>query len=226
LGIATALTMAVALYLALVWAPEDSVQGPAQRIFYIHVPMAWIAYLAFFVVFVASGLYLWRRAPFWDQIARSSAEIGLVFTTLVLLTGSLWGRPIWGTWWTWDARLTTTLLLWFIYLGYFMLRSYAGEQGRAARFSAVLGIIGFIDVPIIHMSVTWWRTLHPQPIAARIDGPNMPGEMVVALLVSLAAFTLLYAALMLQKYTIERAKDQLVEHQFRLAEQQFEGIPT
>ncbi|HVX31434.1 MAG TPA: cytochrome c biogenesis protein CcsA, partial [Nitrolancea sp.] len=131
LGLLAAVTMAIGLYLGLVWAPKDAIQGNAQRIFYIHVPMAWVAFLAFGVVFLAAVLYLWKRALIWDQIARSSAEIGLVFTTLVLVTGSFWGRPIWGTWWTWDARLTTTLLLWFIFLGYFMIRAYAGDRGRA-----------------------------------------------------------------------------------------------
>lgn len=223
LGVSTALAMMVALYLALIYAPTDSVQGVAQRIFYVHVPAAWVGFFAFFVVFVASILYLWKRSLFWDQIARSSAEIGLVFTTLMLITGSLWGRPVWGTWWTWDARLTTSLLLWFIYLGYFMLRSYAGEQGRAARYSAVLGIIGFLDVPITYQSVNWWRTLHPQPVAARIEGPAMPGEMVLALVVGVAAFTLLYATLMYQKYVIERAKDRLSEHHFAVVEHESEG---
>ncbi len=222
LGLVAGVVMAVGLYLGLVYAPTDAVQGDAQRIFYIHVPMAWVAFLAFFVVFCAGILYLWKRSLIWDQIARSSAEIGLVFTTLTLVTGSFWGRPIWGTWWTWDARLTTTLLLWFIYLSYFMLRSYAGERERAARFSAVIGIIGFIDVPIIYMSVDWWRTLHP---AAVIDtsGAKMPGEMLVAMLICLLGFTVLYAYLMYQKLHIEQSKDKLLDYQFAMAEREAEG---
>ncbi len=222
LGLVTGMTMAVGLYLGLIYAPTDAVQGNAQRIFYIHVPMAWVAFLAFFVVFVAGIMYLWKRNLIWDQIARSSAEIGLVFTTLVLLTGSFWGRPIWGTWWTWDARLTTTLLLWFIYLSYFMLRSYAGERDRAARYSAVIGIIGFIDVPIIYMSVTWWRTLHPQAVITT-SGAAMPGQMVLALMVCLLGFTLLYGYLMYQKLGIERSKDKLLDYQYTLAEREAEG---
>src|SRR3712207_6747329 len=141
--------MAAALYASLVYAPTERVQGDVQRIFYVHLPVAWNAYLAFFVVFVASIVYLGRRGPWWDWLARASAEVGLLFTTLVLITGSLWARPIWGTWWSWDARLTTTLMLWFIYVGYLMLRSYVADEQRAARFSAILGIIGFLDVPII-----------------------------------------------------------------------------
>lgn len=222
LGLLAGLTLALGLYLGLVYAPMDAIQGNAQRIFYIHVPMAWVAFLAFFVVFVAGILYLWKRSLVWDQIARASAEIGLVFTTLVLVTGSFWGRPIWGTWWTWDARLTTTLLLWFIYLSYFMLRAYAGERDRAARYSAVIGIIGFIDVPIIYLSVDWWRTLHPQAVITT-SGAAMPGQMVVALMVCLAGFTLLYAYLMYEKLGIEQSKDKLLDYQYALAEREAEG---
>jgi heme exporter protein C len=225
LGVLTGITLAVGLYLGLIYAPTDAIQGNAQRIFYIHVPMAWVAFLAFFVVFVAGIMYLWKRSLIWDQIARSSAEIGLVFTTLVLVTGSFWGRPIWGTWWTWDARLTTTLLLWFIYLSYFMLRAYAGERERAARYSAVIGIIGFIDVPIIYWSVDWWRTLHPGPVIDT-SGAKMPGQMVLALLVCLLGFTLLYAYLMYQKLGIEQSKDKLLDYQFALAEREAEGAFT
>jgi len=226
LGVLTALTMAVSIYLAFIYAPTEAVQGNAQRIFYIHVPIAWTAYLAFFVVFVASIAYLWKRDVVWDQLARASAEIGLVLTTLTLITGSLWGRPIWGTWWTWDARLTTTLILWFMYLGYFMLRSYAGERERAARFSAVLGIVAFIDVPINYLSVQWWRTLHPSPVISP-DNVAMPGSMVLTLMVSLLAFTLLYALLLYQKWVVERAKDRVVDYQLarheRHAQQQVQA---
>jgi len=225
LGVLTGITLAIGLYLGLVYAPMDAIQGNAQRIFYIHVPMAWVAFLAFFVVFVAGVMYLWKRDLIWDQVARSSAEIGLVFTTLVLITGSFWGRPIWGTWWTWDARLTTTLLLWFIFLGYFMLRAYAGERSRAATFSAVIGIIGFFDVPIIYLSVDWWRTLHPQAVIS-VTGASMPGQMVVALLVCLLGFTLLYGYLMVQKLGIEKAKDQLIDYQYALSEREAEGVMT
>src|SRR5690606_2938963 len=153
LGVAIVL---VGIYMAFQYAPTDRVQGHAQRIFYIHVPMAWLAYLAYAVLFVGAIGYLWKKDWKWDRLARASAELGFLFTSLVLISGSLWGRPIWGTWWQWEARLTTTLILWFIYLGYFMLRSYAGDREKAARHSAVLGIIGMIDIPIIHQSVKWW----------------------------------------------------------------------
>ena len=141
---ASLLLMLAALYFALVYAPTERVQGNVQRIFYFHVPLAWVAYLAFFVVFVASIAYLRTRSAWWDALARSSAEVGLLFTTLVLITGSLWARPIWGTWWSWDARLTTSLILWFIYVGYLLVRSSVADRQRGARFGAVLGIVGFV----------------------------------------------------------------------------------
>lgn len=203
LGVAALVTMLAALIAALAYAPTERVQGNVQRIFYVHVPMAWVAYLAFFVVFVASIAYLKTRSEGWDALARSSAEVGLLFTTLVLITGSLWARPIWGTWWSWDARLTTTLILWFIYVGYLMLRSSVADEGRAARYSAVLGIVGFLDVPIIHQSVVWWRTLHPESVVLATGGPAMPPSMLATLGVSLVAFTLLYAFLVRLRMTVE-----------------------
>ncbi len=202
----TLVAILVAQYAALLYAPTERIQRDAQRIFYLHVPLAWTAYLAFFVVFVASIAYLKTRSGWWDALARSSAEVGLLFTTLVLITGSLWARPIWGTWWSWDARLTTTLLLWFIYVGYLMLRSSVDDEARAARYSAVLGIIGFVDVPIIHQSVVWWRTLHPESVVLASGGPAMPTSMLVALLASLAAFTVLYAVLVVLRTRLELAR--------------------
>lgn len=210
LAVLAGLTMLIALYMMAFYVPSDRVQGISQRIFYIHVPMAWDAFLAFFFVFIGSILYLVRRSPGWDQLARAAAEIGLVFTSLVLITGSLWGKPIWGTWWSWDARMTSTLILWFIYLGYFMLRSYVSDRDRAARYAAVLGIIGFVDVPIVYMSVNWWRTLHPQAVVS-LSGAAMPASMLTALLVSLLAFTILLGYLLYQKFRIEQAKDRVAD---------------
>jgi heme exporter protein C len=223
LAVSAGVTMIIALYMMFMYAPQDSVQGPVQRVFYLHLPMAWIAYLAFFIVFVASTAYLIKRNRRWDQIARSSAEVGLVFTTLVIITGSLWGRPIWGTFWEWDARLTTTLILWFIYLGYFMIRAYVSDQERAMRYAAVVGIIGFIDVPIIHMSVRWWRTLHPEPIVTQSGGPAMPDTMLYSLGVSLLAFTLFFAYLVYQKVLIEQAKDELSDYSLAVADAEAES---
>jgi heme exporter protein C len=212
-GAAAVVVLLVATYMAFLYAPTDAIQGNAQRIFYVHVPTAWLSYLAYFVLVVGSVGYLWKRKPGYDRIARSAAELGFVFTTMVLITGSIWGRPIWGTWWQWEARLTTTLILWFIYLGYFMVRNFAGEHERAARFAAVLAIIGAIDIPIIHMSVRWWRTLHPEPIVVNTGGPNLPDSMLLTLMVSFVGFTILFAHLMIQKWNIETARDTLAERE-------------
>jgi len=158
--------------------------------------------LAFGVLAAASNGYLWKKDERWDWLARASAEVGAIFITLALITGSIWGRTTWGTWWTWDARLTTTLILWFIYIGYMMLRSYMGRTPGSARSGAVLAIIGVIDVPIIYESVNWWRTLHPQ---AEVGTPGaLPPEVVLTLMISLVTFTLLYSFLMLQIYQLQK----------------------
>ena len=209
LALVAMLSMGAALYAALLYAPTERIQGDVQRIFYFHVPLAWTSYLAFFVVFVASAAYLVKRAPLMDAIARSSAEVGLLFTTMMLITGSLWARPIWGTWWSWDARLTTTLLLWFIYVGYLMLRSSVEDEEKGARYAAVIGIVGAVDIPIIHQSVVWWRSLHPESVVLASGGPAMPTSMLIALLVSLAAFTVLYVVLVLLRTRLELARADL-----------------
>ncbi len=212
-GLLGILVVFAGICMAFLYAPTDTIQGHAQRIFYIHVPMAWLAYLAYGVLFVGSVGYLWKKTWKWDRLARAAAELGFLFTTLVLITGSLWGRPIWGTWWQWEARLTTTLILWFIYLGYFMLRSFAGERERAARHGAILGIIGAIDIPIIHQSVEWWRTLHPEPVVLDTGGPNLPDSMLYTLLVMFAGFTILYAFLMGMKIRVESVRDEISERE-------------
>ena len=206
LPLATLVLLPLSMIAIFVHAPTERVQGDVQRIVYLHVPLAWISYLAFFIVFVSSIAYLVRRSPGWDLLARASAEIGVVFTTLMMITGSLWARPIWGTWWSWDARLTTTLVLWFIYVGYLMLRSYVADEERGARYAAVLGIVGFLDVPIIHQSVTWWRTLHPDPVVLAPGGPAMPPQMLETLALSLLAFTLLFCWLLKQRLRLEQLR--------------------
>ncbi|HEV7216530.1 MAG TPA: cytochrome c biogenesis protein CcsA [Chloroflexota bacterium] len=213
---ATVIGVLVSLWLALWWTPKEAVEGDVFRIFYVHVPLAWNMYVAFFVVFAASVLYLWRREQVWDRVARVSAEVGLLFTTLVLITGSIWGRPVWGVWWTWDARLTTTLVLWFMYLAYLLLRSYSRDGGQAPRYAAVLGIVAFVDVPIVQFSVTWWRTLHPQ---SDILAPgHLAGSMVAGMLVSLVSFSLLGLALFVQRYRIESMRDEARTLRQRLEE--------
>jgi len=174
--------------------------GIVQRIFYFHVPVAWLAFLAFFIVFISSILYLWRRQNKWDVIAGSSAEVGIVFTTLGLITGSIWAKPVWGVWWTWDSRLTTALVLWFIYVAYLIVRSFVTDEQRGARFAAVVGIVGFIDVPIVALAITLWRTQHPGPVIFQ-GGLTLP--MLLTLLVCLAAFTALYSLLLFQGISIK-----------------------
>jgi heme exporter protein C len=205
--IAAALAVAAA-YVRVIWfTPPEATQGLAQKIYYLHLPAALNAYIAFGVVAVTSIVYLWLRDPRADRLAESSAEVGLLFTTVVLTTGPIWGKPIWGTWWTWDARLTLTLFLWFIYAGYLVLRGAVTEPEMRARYSAVLGILGALLIPFIHMSVYLFRTLHPMPIVLKPDRPSLPSEMLHTLLFSFAAFFLAYVALVRSRYglAVERA---------------------
>jgi heme exporter protein C len=202
LGMVALLTVLVGLYLAFVYAPADTLQGDVQRIMYIHVPTAWVAFFAFFVVFVSSLVYLWKRLPEADRLAYASAEIGVLFTGLTLIDGSIWGKPTWGIWWTWDARLTTTAILFVIYVGYLMLRSFVDETDRRARLAALVGIVGFIDVPIIYMSVLWFRTLH-QPPSIQRSGASMPDIMLFTLLFNFGAYTLVYLFLLVKRVRIE-----------------------
>ncbi len=188
-----------ALYLVFIYVPTEKEMGTVQRVFYFHVPVAWVAFLAFFIVFLSSILYLWKRESKWDIIASSSAEVGVVFTTLVLITGSIWAKPIWGVWWTWDARLTTALVLWLIYIAYLLVRSYATDEQRGTRFAAVVGIVGFIDVPIVALAITLWGTQHPGPV---IFQGGLAPPMLLTLLVSLAAFTTLYFLLLTQRVSM------------------------
>jgi heme exporter protein C len=205
LGLLAGLALVLTLIAAFFYAPMERSQGNVQRIFYIHLPIIWVAYGAFFVVFVSSGLYLWKQRTKFDHIAHASAEIGFLFTSLVLITGSIWARPIWGTWWSWDARLTTTLILWFIYGAYLTLRGVTDDH-RSAPFAAVLGIIGFMVIPIVHQSVVWWRTLHPQSIVLAEGGPAMPPAMLQTMAISLVAFSLLYAWLLVNRVKLERLR--------------------
>src|SRR5437867_3334338 len=157
------LLLGAAAYGALFVAPTEKTMGTIQRIFYLHVSSAWTGLTAFFICFLANLLYVWRREPRWDWLAVSAAEVGLVFTTVVLVTGPIWAHPVWGIWWTWDARLTSTFVLWLVYISYLMLRRLS-EGGQAPTLAAALAIFGFVDVPIVYMSIRWWRTQHPQPV--------------------------------------------------------------
>ncbi len=193
---------AVALSLVLVFfvarKADAAMGGELQRIFYFHVPSAWVAYLAFAIVFVASIAYLRTGSSKWDLLAGGAAEIGVVFCTLVLITGPIWAAPVWGTWWQWDARLTSALVLWLTYVGYLFLRVLSTEPARTGRLAAVVGIAGFVNVPIVHFSVQWWRTLHPSgPTPANpAEASGLGGPEMLTFFVALAAFTLLFAWLL------------------------------
>ena len=188
---------------AIFFTPFDALQGPAQKIFYVHAASAWVAlFLASGLVFITSVLYLWLKDPKLDRVAASAAEVGFVFTTVVLITGPLWAKPVWGTFWTWDARLTLTLFLWFIYAGYIIMRGAIDDFAMRARFSAVLGILAAILVPFIHLSVYFFRTLHPMPVMLKPSAPSMPREMVITMVSSFLAFTLLFAWLLDERYKL------------------------
>jgi len=195
--------MIAALYLVFMYVPTERHTGIVQRIFYFHVPLAWIGFLAFFITFIFSILYLWKRAVKWDILAHASAEVGVIFTTLVLITGPIWAKPVWGVWWTWDARLTTSLVLWLTYLAYLLVRSYTTDPARGARLSAVIGIAGFINVPIVFLTVNLWRTQHPTTI---IFESGLTPPMLMTLLVCIAAFTVLYVLLTVQSASVKTAE--------------------
>ena len=191
-GVTTLVGLAAGLVMGFVVAPREATQGNVQRIMYLHVPSVWVAYLAFGVVLAASIVYLVRRLAAADRLAHASAEVGVIFTGLTIATGSIWGKPTWGTWWTWDARLTSVSILFVMYLGYLLLRGMIDDRERGARFAAVLGIVAEFIIPLVHFSVYWWRTLHQPPSLMKPGPGTMPGIIVTALLVNFAAFTLLY----------------------------------
>jgi heme exporter protein C len=186
----SAAAMATALLLVFLVAPREAVMGDIQRVFYFHVPSAWIGYLALFVSFCGSILYLVRRESRWDRLAFSSAEIGLVFITQGIITGSVWAKATWGVWWTWEPRLTTSAVLWAIYASYLTLRRAMDDQGRRARVAAVYSILGFVAVPVNFMAIRWWRTVHP--LVFDSGGAALSPAMLRVLIFAIATFTLLY----------------------------------
>ena len=196
--------------MSLLVAPPDAEQGNVQRLMYVHVPSAWLAYLAFAVVFVSSLGYLISRRIRWDRLAAASAEVGVLFTALTIALGALWGKPVWGTWWTWDPRLTTTAVLLLIYAGYLAVRRLPDSPARRARWSAVVGVVGFLDVPVVHLSVVWWRSLHQEPTVVRLGGPTIAPVMLAALLVAVFAFTVLYLYLVTFRMRVGRLEDRLL----------------
>jgi heme exporter protein C len=197
------------------WVPTDSFQGIVQRVFYIHVPAAWAAYLAFTVVAGASIGYLWKRSRRWDLLAHAAAEAGLLFTVVNLFTGMLWGRPIWGAYWTWDPRLTSTFVMALVYLGYLAFRAMATDAEQGARIAAVIGILGVVEIPIIHFSVLLWKGQHPTPVVLGPEGTHLPGEMLVTLMFMAVVFTLLLCLMIRLRLRVGRLEDRAYQLELR-----------
>ncbi|MDK2824117.1 MAG: heme exporter protein [Clostridia bacterium] len=204
----------LANYLVFIWVPLEKVMGAVQKIFYFHVATAWVGFFAFFVVFIFSIFYLITKNERWDRYSAASAEIGVVFISIVILTGAIWGRAFWGQWWTWDPRLTTSLVLWFIYIAYLLFRSAIEEREKKASLSAILGIIGFLDVPVVWFSIRWWRTIHPNLMETGGKMAISP-KMGVTLLLAILAFTLLYILLMTRIISLQKLADEI----YRLKEE-------
>jgi len=205
-SIAGLIGVAAVFVLALRFTPVEARQGLPQKIFYLHVPAAWMALLAFTVVGIASIMFLWLRDSRLDLFAEATAEVGLVFSAVMLTTGPLWGKPVWGTWWQWDPRLTLTLFLFFLYVGYLALRSALHDPAERARFSAVVAILGLVLVPFVHLSVYLFRTIHPLPIVLKPSAPSLPGSMLRTLLIALAVNMVLGAGLLMMRYGVARAE--------------------
>jgi heme exporter protein C len=212
------LGVVASLYMVFLFAPTERVMGHVQRIFYFHVASAWVGMAAFFVVFVASIAYLRSLERNWDRLALSAAEIGIVFLTMALITGSLWAKPAWNTWWTWDPRLTTSAVLWTVYAVYLILRGAIEEPVQRGRLSAVFGIIGFIDVPIVFMAVRWWRSMHP--VIFHGEGFDLSSRMLTTFIVCLVSFTVLFVTLLLQRYELESLRDQVRDLRQQIEEQE------
>ncbi len=228
-GILGLVSAALTVWLGLWVTPPDKVQGNLVRLVYLHPPVAWVAlYLAFGLAALSSLLYLWRRTRslFWDRLAAASVEVGVVFNVLTLVTGSIWGRPTWGVWWTWDARLTSTALLLVLFLGYLALRRVPAEPEVRAKRCAVAALVAFVDVPIVHFSVVWWQTLHQGATVLNSDlSPTIHGSMAWTLLLGFVAFTLVFVWMVAVRYRVELLRDEIGEQDYEisLAERQAEG---
>jgi heme exporter protein C len=210
LGWLSLLGLVVGLAASFGYAPREAVQGNVQRIMYLHVPAILTAYLAFALVFIGSIGYLLTRQPAWDRLALAAAEPGVLFTGITIASGSIWGKPTWGTWWTWDARLTSVAILFVMYLGYLLLRGTIEDRERAARYCAVLGIVAALDIPLVHFSVYWWRTLHQPPSLMKPGGFTGSSSILWPLLVNLIAFVLLYAYFVARRVRLLRAEAEAV----------------
>lgn len=220
LNIVTAVLMLTAIGLVFLYAPQERVMGEVQRIFYFHVPSAWLSFTAFVVTAIAGGLYLATGRQFWDHVAYSSVEVGLVLTIMTTASGSIWARPAWNTWWTWDPRLTTYTIMALIYVAYMMLRQGIEDPQRRARFASVYGLIGVVSVPLTWFSIRWWRTIHPVVIgngsASSEGGFDMTPTMLQTFLFANLAFTFLYVALLANRVRLARLGEQVEQLKARL----------
>ncbi len=209
LGVVALLLVIVAAYASFYIAPEERTMGAIQRIFYFHVGAAWAGSTAFFICFVANLLYVWRRKQSYDWLGVSAAEVGLAFTTVVLITGPIWAHPVWGIWWTWDARLTSTFVLWLLYVSYLLLRTLVEEPDRRALLSALFGIFAFLDVPLVFGAIRWWRTQHPSPVVMGGANSGLDPTMRSVLFFSAFAMHVLMAFLILERFNVEKMSDEV-----------------
>ena len=203
-GAVAILLVIAAAYASFFIAPEERTMGLIQRIFYFHAATAWAGEMTFFVCFLANLLYVWKRQPKYDWLGVSSAEVGLACITVVLITGPIWAHPVWGIWWTWDARLTSTFVLWLLYVSYLLLRTLIEEPYRRALLSAVFGIFAFLDVPLVFFSIRWWRTQHPQPVIMGGSGSGLDPTMSKVFFFSVLAMHVLAAFLIVERYALEK----------------------
>jgi heme exporter protein C len=208
LGWLVPLGLAAALVMGFGVAPREVTQGNVQRIMYVHVPAVWVAYLAFGVGFVASVVYLARRRPGADRLAHAACEVGTLFLGVNIVTGAIWGKPTWGTWWTWDARLTSVAVVFVMFLAYLLLRGAIDDRERGARYAAVLGIVAALNIPLVHFSVYWWRTLHQPPSLLKPGSSTMPPVILTALLVNFAALALLGAYFIARRARVLTAEEE------------------
>ena len=204
LGAVAILLVIASAYASFFIAPEERTMGAIQRIFYFHVASAWAGFTAFFICFVGNLLYVWKRSQKYDWLAVSGAEVGLAFTTVVLITGPIWAHPVWGIWWTWDARLTSTFVLWLLYVSYLLLRTLVEEPDRRALLSSLFGIFAFIDVPLVFGAIRWWRTQHPQPVIAGGQGSGLEHTMKLVFFFSAFAMHVFMAFLVAERYALEK----------------------
>ena len=204
IGFLALATVLISLWMVIFWVPTESAMGIVQKIMYVHVPLIWVTFLALFITFLCSVGYLWKRTEGYDVVAYSSAEIGVLFCGLSLLSGAIWGKPTWNTYWTWDARLTTTLILFLIFMGYLLLRRFIDYGEQQARLSAIIAIIGTLDIPIIHQSVSWWRTLHQPSTMFSTQKNVIDTPLMIMLWISVFSFTLVYIYTLLSRIELEQ----------------------